>query len=272
MFSRLALPILLSLVSIARADPNPQEPGPNQVFQEGKTCHIAWTPDASGTWTSMAIELMTGDNLDMIHLTTVTTVDGTKTSTFDLTCPDVTLYAPVYFYQFSIPSAPDTKYWTTRFAISDASGKTVAAPNSTQPTGEAIAWGTGALANPSIAVAAPSYLSGTSSGSTAASGSSSSVASSSASSVAVSSVSVSTSVAASASASPTSSSFVIQTVSKSSSSAKASSTDSASAAASATAGSASSQTGAAPALYPFASRVLQTTIALTVVAGTFVLL
>ncbi len=70
MLSRLVLPtFILSAVLVALADPTPSEPGPGEIFNEGSTCHIAWTPDASGVWKTLNIELMTGDNLNMVHLT-----------------------------------------------------------------------------------------------------------------------------------------------------------------------------------------------------------
>ncbi|KZT20981.1 hypothetical protein NEOLEDRAFT_1140011 [Neolentinus lepideus HHB14362 ss-1] len=170
MFSVFALTALLASSLVAHADPVPSEPGPNSVYNEGSTCHIAWTPDTSGTWTQMAIELMTGDNWNMVHLTTVTTLDGTNTATttYDYPCPSVTPNAAIYFYQFSDPSSPN-KTWTTRFAIADASGKTVAAPNTTQPDGQSIPWGIGALTDPSSATPAPSGGSSSAIGTTTAS-------------------------------------------------------------------------------------------------------
>ncbi|KAI0058876.1 hypothetical protein BV25DRAFT_1185409 [Artomyces pyxidatus] len=164
MFSRLAFPALLaSMAILVRADPTPSEPGPGQVFNEGQSCHIAWTPDTTGQWKTMNIELMTGNNWDMIHLTTVTTLDGTSsTASYDFPCPDVTLNAPVYFYQFTSPTAVN-RTWTTRFTIASASGQAVPAPNTTQPDGESIGWGVGGLSDPSTATPAPSYLTGSSS-------------------------------------------------------------------------------------------------------------
>jgi hypothetical protein len=158
---------------VALADVTPTDPSPGQVFQPGAPCSIAWNPDTTGTWKTLYIELMTGDNLNMVHLTTVATVDGTTSpGTFSYPCPAVTLAAPVYFYQFSSPSS-STKTWTGRFTISDASGHTVPAPNPTQPNGQAIPWGTGALVDPSKAVAAPAggntTTTGTSTNSTSAS-------------------------------------------------------------------------------------------------------
>ncbi|KAI9458409.1 hypothetical protein BJY52DRAFT_429876 [Lactarius psammicola] len=161
MLSRLALPtFILSAVLVALADPTPSEPAPGEIFNEGSTCHVAWTPDASGVWKTLNIELMTGDNINMVHLTTVATVDGTVSpGTFDYPCPAVTLQSAVYFYQFTSPAAPN-RTWTGRFAIADSTGATVPPPNSVQPNGQPIPWGTGALADPSKAVPAPSYLTG----------------------------------------------------------------------------------------------------------------
>jgi hypothetical protein len=108
----------------------------------------------------------------------VATVDGTDASnnTFKYPCPGVTPNAPIFFYQFTSPFAPlSATTWTTRFTIADASGSIVAAPNATQPGGQAIPWGNAALTDPSTAVAAPSdagtQASGAASGSASASGS-----------------------------------------------------------------------------------------------------
>jgi hypothetical protein len=72
----------------------------------------------------------------------------------------VTIHAAIYFYQFSYAGNASDHLWTGRFAIADASGTTVPAPNLTQPDGEGIPWGNGALVDPSKAVAPPSYLPG----------------------------------------------------------------------------------------------------------------
>jgi len=123
---------------------------------------ITWTADATGKWTETNIELMSGDNDNMVHLTTVTTLDTTAgaATTFTWTCPDVTLYAAVYFYQFSHATEPSNLIWTTRWAIESAAGEIVGAPNATQPDGSAIAWGLGELKDPSTAKPAPSYITG----------------------------------------------------------------------------------------------------------------
>jgi len=157
MLTLLTLGALLASSSLVRADVNPTAPGPTDVYKEGGTCHIAWDPDTTGTWKVMNIELMTGSNLQMVHLTTVTTLDGTSTTvtTFDYPCPEVTPNSQIYFYQFTSPGA-NTTLWTTRFTIADASGASTPPTEATQPTtGEAIPWGTGALVNPADATPPP---------------------------------------------------------------------------------------------------------------------
>ncbi|KAH9956979.1 hypothetical protein BC827DRAFT_1371344 [Russula dissimulans] len=159
MFS-LAFPtFILSLVLVALADPTPSEPNPGNVFKEGNNITATWTPDTSGVWKTMNIQLMTGDNFQMVPLTTVGTVDGTTSpGTYSFACPAVTIHAPIYFLQFSIDATHIV--WTGRFTITDASGAIVSAPNATQPNGQAIPWGTGALVDPAKATPPPSYLPG----------------------------------------------------------------------------------------------------------------
>ena len=64
---------LLALVTPlhVRADVSPLEPAPGDSFDEGSTCKTTWAGDSNSTtiWKNMAIELMTGSNADMIHLT-----------------------------------------------------------------------------------------------------------------------------------------------------------------------------------------------------------
>jgi len=168
MFSKIAQTIFLvtSLALMAKADVTPDEPGPGAVYKTGGTCRTTWIGDkvSATAWKNMSIELMTGDNFNMIHLTTVAlNLDGTTNGMYQYTCPGVTLNGPVYFYQYSAPNAT-TKQWTTRFTIASTSGQTTPAPNATQPgTGEAVPWGIGALIDPSTAVPPPAYLNGTTS-------------------------------------------------------------------------------------------------------------
>jgi len=126
------------------ADPDPSIPGPGDVYNEGSNCKIAWSADTSGTWTQMSIELMTGNNWNMVHLADITTIDATKELTYSYPCPQVTPNSAIYFYQFKDPSSKET-YWTTRFAIADASGTTTPPSESTQPNGDQIPWGTGSI-------------------------------------------------------------------------------------------------------------------------------
>lgn len=179
------LSALLSLaaVQLVHADPTPSEPAPGEVFTEGQTCHIAWSADTTGEWKSMDIELMTGPNDNMVHLTSasfdsldlptivsysnhlclhcqtaVANVDATgDTTTFDYTCPTVSLHSAVYFYQFTSPSSSNIS-WTGRFTITDSTGTTVDPPNSTVIDGSTIEWGTGALTNSSQYTALPTYV------------------------------------------------------------------------------------------------------------------
>jgi hypothetical protein len=149
MLAALALTVLASSAAIfVHADPDPTSPGPGDVFIEGQACSINWNPDTTGVWKTMIIQLKTGDNFDMVNLTTVGTVDGTDAThtSFSYPCPKVTPHSPIYFYQFS-SSASNNSVWTGRFTITDSLTDIVPAAESTQPDGSAIPWGTGALAN-----------------------------------------------------------------------------------------------------------------------------
>lgn len=147
MFAALALIILASTTAMfVHADPDPTSPGPGDVFIEGQACSINWNPDTTGVWKTMIIQLKTGDNFDMVNLTTVGTVDGTDPTkaSFSYPCPQVTPHSPIYFYQFSSPASTNS-VWTGRFTITDSSTDIVPPAQSTQPDGEAIPWGTGQL-------------------------------------------------------------------------------------------------------------------------------
>lgn len=112
MFSRALPAFVLSLALVAFADPDPIVPDPGHIYNEGATCEIGWNPDPTGTWKTMNIELMTGSNSQMVHLSSsyssvfffgqatinlsyplaVATVDGTTTpGTFSYPCPPVRL-------------------------------------------------------------------------------------------------------------------------------------------------------------------------------------
>ncbi|CAE7159206.1 unnamed protein product [Rhizoctonia solani] len=141
--------------------PNPTEPSGSSVFNVGAQCTIKWDADATGTWKNMNIQLMTGDNWNMIHITTIAqdidATDATK-NTYSYTCPDVTPNSLIYFYQFSDASDPKNLLWTTRWTLASADGQTTPPSESTQPNGDKIGWGKGALVDPSTAVPPPAYL------------------------------------------------------------------------------------------------------------------
>ncbi|KAG6825598.1 hypothetical protein H0H92_003095 [Tricholoma furcatifolium] len=147
-----------AVLRVVRADVFPNYPA-GDLQTTGKPCKIGWAGDSSSktAWKDMSIELMTGDNYNMVHLTTVVTgQDGTADGSYQWTCPQVIPNAAIYFYQFRSPNTA-TYEWTTRFAIASTSGKVTSPPNATQPGGAAIPWGVGALADPSKAVPAPVF-------------------------------------------------------------------------------------------------------------------
>ncbi|KAJ6478516.1 hypothetical protein C8R47DRAFT_1138595 [Mycena vitilis] len=193
------------LISTARAIITPNEPGPGEVFNQGTTCHIGWAADDAGSdeWASFAIELMTGPNEAMVHITTVAQEqDGTKAGTFDFTCPEVTPNSPIYFYQFSSGGTADLT-WTGRFTIAGADGSSTPATETEKASdGTTVLWGKGALTDPSTAVAAPTFNS--TSGSSASGGASASGASGGSSASASVPVLPSTSAPAGSSAAPAS--------------------------------------------------------------------
>ena len=73
MFATHAFAALLALATpfFALADVTPSEPGPGDSFNAGATCHTTWFGDTDSTtiWSDMAIELMSGSNLGMVHIT-----------------------------------------------------------------------------------------------------------------------------------------------------------------------------------------------------------
>jgi len=144
MFSKSIIVAVAVGALLVCADPDPTVPGPGDVYSEGSDCKIGWSPDTTGTWTEMSIQLMTGNNWEMVHLADITTIDATKETTYTYPCPQVTPNSAIYFYQFKGPASGDT-YWTTRFAIADSSGATTPPTESTQPNGDKVLWGTGSI-------------------------------------------------------------------------------------------------------------------------------
>ncbi|KAL7280630.1 hypothetical protein ACG7TL_005568 [Trametes sanguinea] len=109
MFAYTGLVALLAGAAVVRADPVPTAPGPGDVFKEGGQCTFTWDVDTTGQWKTMNVELMSGDNWNMIHITTVANLDGTDASktTYSYDCPQVSLlsYAPALFLPIPISSA-----------------------------------------------------------------------------------------------------------------------------------------------------------------------
>ena len=68
MFKTILLVAAIPVVTVF-AVIGPLEPAPGDVFKPGSACTIAWSTDKTGEWTEMNIELMTGANEDMVHLT-----------------------------------------------------------------------------------------------------------------------------------------------------------------------------------------------------------
>ncbi|KAI6120539.1 hypothetical protein EDD17DRAFT_1775417 [Pisolithus thermaeus] len=147
MFARILTTLLAAAsISFVQADPTPITPGPGDIFIEGQSCSITWSVDPTGAWTTMNIYLMTGDNYNMVQLAAVGTVDGTNPAktTHLYSCPQVSPHAAIYFYEFSSPASANST-WTTRFTITDSTSDIVPAPQTTQPGGADIPWGTGTI-------------------------------------------------------------------------------------------------------------------------------
>ncbi|KAJ7355737.1 hypothetical protein DFH08DRAFT_853402 [Mycena albidolilacea] len=161
-----------SAVLLSNAVVTPNAPGPGDSFNQGTKCSLSWAGDTESTtaWANMAIELMTGKNEAMVHVTTVATgQDGTKDGTFSYDCPEVTPNSPIYFYQFTSGGTPVVA-WTTRFTIAAADGSSTPATLK-ETDGSGALYGTGALVDPSTAVAPPTFntTGGSSAGSSASS-------------------------------------------------------------------------------------------------------
>ncbi|KAL7422073.1 hypothetical protein Q5752_002716 [Cryptotrichosporon argae] len=146
MFARTTLAAGLALALVARADVTPTSPDSTTVVNVGGDIVAMWDADTTGSWTDMEIQLMTGDNLDMIALETLATgIDGTSTMTYTAVAPDVSPNSKIYFLQFSNGGNTTDLLWTTRFTIAAADGSSTDPTNSTVYSGETVEWGTGVL-------------------------------------------------------------------------------------------------------------------------------
>ena len=69
MLAYVGLAVLIAGSALVRADPVPTAPGPGDVFKVGGQCSFTWTADTTGTWKEMNVELMSGSNFQMNHIT-----------------------------------------------------------------------------------------------------------------------------------------------------------------------------------------------------------
>jgi hypothetical protein len=64
-----ALPLLAAFTTFVRANVIPSSPDGSTVVRVGATAEAMWTKDANGTWTDVTVKLMTGDNFNMVEVT-----------------------------------------------------------------------------------------------------------------------------------------------------------------------------------------------------------
>ena len=73
MFSKTSVFTTLALAAplFVRAVVTPSEPGPGSVYAAGETCRVVWAGDTESDtlWADMSIQLMTGSNFEMVHVT-----------------------------------------------------------------------------------------------------------------------------------------------------------------------------------------------------------
>ncbi|WRT66854.1 uncharacterized protein IL334_003817 [Kwoniella shivajii] len=230
MFTKTISLFAFALLSV-NAIVSPTSPDGSTVVKVGDKINALWTADSTDNWKNVEIQLMTGDNLQMVPLATIATgIDGTSTTSYSFDAPDVSPYSKIYFLQFTNGGDMTNVTWTTRFTIAGADGSTTDPTNSTVYSGTTVQWGTGTLLS---GVTTDGSSNSSSSGVSSASASMASMSVSMIdSSMAMSSASASASVSASESASAASMSA-------------SGSTSSASAAASSASASASSSTSSA---------------------------
>ncbi|GFZ46431.1 hypothetical protein JCM24511_04678 [Saitozyma sp. JCM 24511] len=207
---------LLPLLGLASAIVTPTSPDASTVVKQGDQITALWTADPTGTWKDVEIQLMTGDNLNMIALETLATgIDGTTTTSFSAAAPAVSPNAAIYFLQFTNGGDMTNVTWTTRFTIAGADGSTTQPTNSTVYSGTTVAWGTGVLLD-SNSTAAVSGVTSASASASAAASTGVTIYTSPSSTAAAAVVSGSASVSASVSASASKTSASAATSSKSS--------------------------------------------------------
>ena len=69
MFAYASLAALIASAAFVHAEVVPTAPGPGDIFKEGGQCTFTWDVDASGVWKTMNVQLMTGSNTGMVHIT-----------------------------------------------------------------------------------------------------------------------------------------------------------------------------------------------------------
>ncbi|WWC85204.1 uncharacterized protein L201_000063 [Kwoniella dendrophila CBS 6074] len=145
MFTKTISFLTLAALSVS-AIVTPTSPDGSTVVKVGDKINALWTVDSTDNWNNLEIQLMTGDNLQMVPLATVATgIDGTKVDSFSFVAPDVSPYSKIYFLQFTNGGATTNVTWTTRFTIAGADGSTTEPTNSTVYSGNTVQWGTGKL-------------------------------------------------------------------------------------------------------------------------------
>ncbi|WWD15648.1 hypothetical protein CI109_100070 [Kwoniella shandongensis] len=137
---------LVSLATLSSATITPTSPDGATVVKVGQEINALWTTDSTDGWNNVEIQLMTGDNFNMVPLATVASgIDGTTATSYSFVAPDVTPYSKIYFLQFSNAGNATALTWTTRFTIAGADGSTTEPTNSTVYSGTNVQWGTGTL-------------------------------------------------------------------------------------------------------------------------------
>ncbi|SAM00483.1 hypothetical protein [Absidia glauca] len=147
----LAATALLATSLVTEASMAPSYPSPGTVWKSGQQYDILWaddgtSPSITSGWKDFKIDFMTGDNNQQVFLSNVASnLDGTKITKYTWTAPEVKPNAAIYFFMFS--NGAGQSAWTTRFGITGADGQLATPEHATQPTGEKIPWGVGALAS-----------------------------------------------------------------------------------------------------------------------------
>jgi len=136
--------LLFALSTIASAQMLPLTPS---GVTAGKETTAQWTKDTTGVWKDVTMTLMTGDNFQMVPLTTLATgIDATTVDSYSFAVPEVTPNSAIYFLQFQPANNASAYQWTTRFLIASADGTPATPPpNDVQPGGASIPWGVGSL-------------------------------------------------------------------------------------------------------------------------------